>query len=52
MVLNVGRLKDQDYHYVHKDIHRVVSAAGKHGSDKVVKVANAQLKLPLALNTD
>ncbi len=34
MVINIGRLKDQDYDYVLKDIKAVVAAAG----DKTVKV--------------
>ena len=34
MVINIGRLKDQDYEYVLNDIKAVVQAAG----DKIVKV--------------
>lgn len=34
MVINIGRLKDQDYNYVLEDIKAVVAAAG----DKTVKV--------------
>lgn len=36
MVLNIGKLKDKDYHYVHKDIHHVVHA-GSDGKQRVVK---------------
>lgn len=39
MVLNVGKLKDGDYHYVHKDISHVCKAAhGARDHKRVVKV--------------
>lgn len=38
MVLNVGKLKDQDYHYVHKDIAHVVQAAHNNRLHKKVIV--------------
>ena len=38
MVIDVGKIKDMDYHGVKKDIHAVVSECQQRGSDRVLKV--------------
>lgn len=38
MVINIGAMKDGDYAFVENDIHEVVQATAKAGSDAIVKV--------------